>query len=76
MTDDDAGIASGVQRAADQLGGSTGITTYVGVGFAPALHGTDPFLTSSLLAIAGLAAAGLVAWRISMPAEVMEEALG
>ncbi|MEV0830170.1 MFS transporter [Nonomuraea rubra] len=76
VTDDDAGIASGVQRAADQLGGSTGITIYVGVGFAPALDGTDPFLVSSLLAIAGLATAGFVAWRISMPAAVMEETLG
>ncbi|ONM50610.1 MFS transporter [Nocardia donostiensis] len=67
VTEADAGIASGVQRAADQLGGSTGITLYVGIGFAPALSGTDPFLTSSLLAVAGLAAAGLVAWRISIP---------
>lgn len=30
-TDEDAGIASGVQRAADQLGGAV----YVGIGFAP-----------------------------------------
>ncbi len=67
VTEDDAGIASGVQRAADQLGGSTGVTLYVGIGFAPALDGTDPFLTSSLLAVAGLAAAGCVAWRISCP---------
>jgi D-threo-aldose 1-dehydrogenase len=70
------GIASGVQRAADQLGGSTGITIYVGIGFAPALDGTDPFLVSSLLAVAGLAAAGLVAWRICLPATVTEETLG
>jgi DHA2 family lincomycin resistance protein-like MFS transporter len=76
VTEDDAGIASGVQRAADQLGGSTGITIYVGIGFAPALDGTDPFLASSLLAVAGLAAAGFVAWRISLPAAVMEETLG
>ncbi|MGV9774419.1 MFS transporter [Streptosporangium sp. NPDC003464] len=76
VTEDDAGIASGVQRAADQLGGSTGITTYIGIGFAPALNGTDPFLTSSFLAIAGLAAAGFAAWRISMPVERMEEPLG
>lgn len=68
VTDEDAGIASGVQRAADQLGGATGVTLYVGIGFAPALDGTDPFLASSLLAIAGLVAAGLVAWRISLPA--------
>ncbi|MEV4839814.1 MFS transporter [Nonomuraea sp. NPDC049486] len=67
VTEDDAGIASGVQRAADQLGGATGVTVYVGIGFAPALDGIDPFLTSSLLALAGLAAAGFVAWRIAMP---------
>ncbi|MET9310173.1 MFS transporter [Streptomyces cellulosae] len=76
VTEDDAGIASGVQRAADQLGGSTGITLYVGIGFAPALDGIDPFLASSFLAVAGLAAAGCVAWRISLPAAVTEETLG
>jgi DHA2 family lincomycin resistance protein-like MFS transporter len=76
VTEDDAGIASGVQRAADQLGGSTGVTLYVGIGFAPALDGIDPFLTSSFLAVAGLAAAGCVAWRISVPAAVTEETLG
>jgi DHA2 family lincomycin resistance protein-like MFS transporter len=68
VTEEDAGIASGVQRAADQLGGSTGITLYVGIGFAPAASGADPFLTSALLAIAGLAAAGAAAWRIPVPA--------
>lgn len=61
----DAGIASGGQRAADQLGGATGITVYVGIGFAPAVHG-DPFLVSSALAVAGLVAAGLVTWPISV----------
>ncbi|WP_055496528.1 MFS transporter [Streptomyces albus] len=76
VTGDDAGIASGVQRAADQLGGSTGVTLYVGIGFAPAV-GTDPFLTSSVLAFAGLAAACLVAWRISAPPlAVPEQTLG
>ncbi|MFI0420871.1 MFS transporter [Spongiactinospora sp. 9N601] len=68
VTGDDAGAAAGVQRAADQLGGSTGITVYIGVGFAPALAGIDPFLTSSALAIVGLAAAGFIAWRIALPA--------
>lgn len=68
VTDEDAGIASGVQRAADQLGGATGVTLYVGIGFAPGQDGTDPFLASSLLAIAGLVVAGLVARRISLPA--------
>jgi EmrB/QacA subfamily drug resistance transporter len=73
VTGDDAGIASGVQRAADQLGGSTGITVYVGIGFAPALDGADPFLVSSCLALAGLAAAGCVARRISLPTAVTGE---
>ncbi|MDN0199976.1 MFS transporter [Streptomyces sp. S.PNR 29] len=76
VTGDDAGIASGIQRAADQLGGSTGVTLYVGIGFAPALDGTDPFLASSSLAVAGLAVAGCVAWRISLPAAVREETPG
>lgn len=76
VTEDDAGIASGVQRAADQLGGSAGVTLYVGIGFAPALDGIDPFLASSLLAVAGLAAAGCITWRISVPATVAEETPG
>lgn len=76
VTEDDAGIASGVQRAADQLGGSTGVTLCVGIGFAPTLDGIDPFLASSFLAIAGLAAAGCVTWWISVPAAVTEETLG
>lgn len=67
VTEEDAGIASGVQRAADQLGGSTGITIYIGLGFSPALGAADPFLLSSLLACAGLVIAGLVAMRISTP---------
>ncbi|WP_198284987.1 MFS transporter [Saccharomonospora cyanea] len=76
VTENDAGIASGIQRAADQLGGSTGTTLYVGIGFAPALADIDPFLTSSLLAVAGLTAAGVVAWRIAMPASPSEETVG
>ncbi|HJE61803.1 MAG TPA: MFS transporter [Nocardiopsis listeri] len=75
-TESDVGIASGVQRAADQLGGSTGITVYVGIGFAPALGGFDPFLVSSLLAIVGLVVAGLVVRRISLPAEMAREQAG
>lgn len=75
VTEEDAGIASGVQRAADQLGGSTGITLYVGIGFAPALDGTDPFLASSFLALAGLAVAGFVTWRISVPTAVTTESI-
>jgi DHA2 family lincomycin resistance protein-like MFS transporter len=76
VTEEDAGIASGVQRAADQLGGSTGITLYVGIGFAPAASGADPFLTSALLAVAGLTAAGAAAWRIPAPATPTGEATG
>ncbi|MBK1785279.1 MFS transporter [Prauserella sp. ASG 168] len=64
VTGDDAGVASGIQRASDQLGGSAGVTLYVGIGFAPALAGFDPFVVSCTLATAGLVAAGLVAWRI------------
>ncbi|MFG2013402.1 MFS transporter [Actinomadura geliboluensis] len=75
VTEDDAGIASGVQRAADQLGGSTGVTLYVGVGFAPALDGADPFLVAAAAAIAGLGAAALVVRRISAPAGALEEAV-
>ncbi|MFB9931673.1 MFS transporter [Amycolatopsis halotolerans] len=75
VTEEDAGIASGVQRAADQLGGSTGITLYIGIGFAPALKGADPFLASSSLAVAGLAVAAIVAWRIAVPAAGTAESI-
>jgi EmrB/QacA subfamily drug resistance transporter len=68
VTDDDAGVASGVQRAADQLGGSAGITLYIGIGFAPALSGVDPFVASCVLAIAGLVLGGLLAVRIDVSA--------
>lgn len=67
VTEHDAGIASGVQRAADQLGGSTGIALYVGIGFAPAFAGTTPYLVSSALAVLGLVAAAVFASRITLP---------
>jgi EmrB/QacA subfamily drug resistance transporter len=67
VTDGDAGIASGVQRAADQLGGASGVALYVGVGFAPGGTGVDPFVLSGALAVVGLVAAGLVAARIAVP---------
>ncbi|MDU0290291.1 MFS transporter [Saccharothrix longispora] len=55
VTDADAGVASGVQRCADQLGGASGIALYVGVGFSPLrAPGTDPFLVSYGLALVGL----------------------
>ncbi|MCF3740151.1 hypothetical protein L2E48_25935, partial [Salmonella enterica subsp. enterica serovar Weltevreden] len=31
-TEEDAGIATGVQRASDQLGGAAGVAVYVGLG--------------------------------------------
>lgn len=62
-TEDDAGIASGVQRAADQLGGATGVAVYVGLGFSPALHAGDPFLIAAGLAIVGLAIAAVIIAR-------------
>ncbi len=68
-TDDDAGIASGVQRAADQLGGATGVAVYVGTGFAPTLHTGDPFLVAAVLAIAGLVVGAVVIGRSPAPVE-------
>lgn len=62
-TDNDAGVASGVQRAADQLGGATGVAVYVGLGFAPTLHAGDPFLVAAALAVAGLVLATVVIGR-------------
>lgn len=66
-TDEDAGIASGVQRAADQLGGATGVAVYVGIGFAPTLHAGDPFLVAAVLAIAGLVVGAVVIGRSPAP---------
>lgn len=71
-TDEDAGIASGVQRAADQLGGASGVAIYVGVGFAPALHSADPFLIATALAVAGLIIGALIIQR-APAAEVHEQ---
>ncbi|MDA5143937.1 MFS transporter [Streptomyces sp. AD681] len=68
VTEDDAGIASGVQRAADQLGGATGVAVCVGIGFAPTLHSLDPFLVATVLATLGLTAGALMAWRTPAPA--------
>ncbi|MFB7913088.1 MFS transporter [Streptomyces sp. NPDC056061] len=67
VTEDDAGIASGVQRAADQLGGAAGVAVCVGIGFAPSLHSHDPFLVATLLAAAGLVTGAVVAWRMPVP---------
>ncbi|WP_097232586.1 MFS transporter [Streptomyces zhaozhouensis] len=67
VTEEDAGTASGIQRAADQLGGATGVAVCVGLGFAPNLHSLDPFLVATLLAAAGLVTGGVVAWRIPAP---------
>ncbi|RNG20385.1 MFS transporter [Streptomyces botrytidirepellens] len=67
VTEDDAGIASGVQRAADQLGGATGVAVCVGIGFAPTLHSLDPFLAATLLAAVGLVTGAVVAWHMPAP---------
>ncbi|TCP46321.1 DHA2 family lincomycin resistance protein-like MFS transporter [Tamaricihabitans halophyticus] len=64
-TEEDAGMASGVQRAADQLGGASGVAVYVGIGFAPAVHTVDPFLVAAVLASAGLVVGALVMSRTS-----------
>lgn len=69
VTDDDAGVASGVQRAADQLGGASGVALYIGVGFGPASGGMDPFMVSGGLAVAGLVVAALVAGRIAVSSD-------
>ncbi|WP_405845348.1 MFS transporter [Streptomyces platensis] len=68
VTEDDAGTASGVQRAADQLGGATGVAVCVGIGFAPSLHSFDPFLVATLLAVMGLVTGAVMAWRMPAPA--------
>ena len=73
-TDEDAGIASGVQRAADQLGGAAGVAVYVGIGFAPTVHSGDPFLAAPVLAVAGLAVGASVISRSSAPTEVRPQA--
>ncbi|MFB7929516.1 MFS transporter [Streptomyces sp. NPDC056039] len=79
VTEDDAGVASGVQRAADQLGGATGVAVCVGIGFAPSLHSLDPFLVATLLAAVGLVTGAVVAWRMPAPAsaaDLQEEQAG
>lgn len=64
-TEEDAGIASGVQRASDQLGGAAGVAVYVGLGFAPALHADagDPFVVAAVLAVVGLVVGAVVIAR-------------
>ncbi|WP_406151810.1 MFS transporter [Streptomyces sp. NBC_01012] len=77
VTEDDAGTASGIQRAADQLGGATGVAVCVGIGFAPSLHSFDPFLVATLLAVMGLVTGAVVAWRMPAPvcvADLQEQA--
>jgi EmrB/QacA subfamily drug resistance transporter len=67
VTEDDAGVASGVQRAADQLGGSAGVTLYVGLGFASLFHEISPYVVSAALALIGLIVAACVVARVSVP---------
>lgn len=76
VTEDDAGIASGVQRAADQLGGAAGVAVCVGGGFAPTLHSFDPFVVATLLAGVGLATGAVVSWRMPAPAAAPAPAAG
>lgn len=71
VTADDAGTASGIQRAADQLGGSTGITVYVGIGFSAAAGAGNPFLLSSMVAIMGLIGAGVITLFIPKAVEAV-----
>ncbi|WP_079184470.1 MFS transporter [Streptomyces uncialis] len=60
VTEDDAGIASGVQRCADQLGGAGGVALYVGIGFSSLPGGdTDPYAVAYGMAIVGLTVAAI-----------------
>jgi MFS transporter, DHA2 family, lincomycin resistance protein len=62
VSGEDAGMASGVQRCADQLGGAAGVALYVGVGFSPVVAGGgDPYAVAY-----GLSAAGLVAAAVGL----------
>lgn len=64
VTDDDAGVASGVQRCVDQLGGATGLALLVGIAFTTASD-ADPtarvegFRTAFQLALGGLVVAAV-----------------
>lgn len=63
--------ASGVQRAADQLGGATGVALFIGIGFSPVLTGgadtLAPYVLSAALAVVGLAAGAVVVRRAIVP---------
>lgn len=67
VTDEDAATASGVQRAADQLGGATGVALFIGIGFSPVLTGgadtLAPYVLSAALAVFGLLAGAVVVRR-------------
>lgn len=71
-TEEDAGIASGVQRAADQLGGAAGAAICVGLGFAPALHTGDPFVIAAALSVTGLIVGAVVFSSAPSPTAVGE----
>ncbi|MFE0425128.1 MFS transporter, partial [Streptomyces sp. NPDC058953] len=58
VTADDAGVASGVQRSVDQLGGSLGLAVLVGI--ATDVTGVAGFRTAFLYALAGVVAAAVV----------------
>jgi MFS transporter, DHA2 family, lincomycin resistance protein len=64
VTDEDAGVASGVQRCVDQLGGATGLALLVGIAFAApadasAAAQVEGFRTAFRLALAGLVLAAI-----------------
>ena len=64
VTDEDAGVASGVQRCVDQLGGATGLALLVGIAFAASADASaaaqvEGFRTAFRLALAGLALAAV-----------------
>lgn len=66
VTEQDAATASGVQRAADQLGGALGVALFIGLGFGPTggADGLEPYLISAAMAIVGLVVGVVVARRV------------
>ncbi|GAB3728504.1 MFS transporter [Nocardiopsis nanhaiensis] len=75
VTEENAGIASGIQRASDQLGGAVGVALYIGLGFSPLMaRFGDPFITASLMATTGLVLAGLLTRGIGRAETADDEA--
>ncbi|OZM71201.1 MFS transporter [Amycolatopsis antarctica] len=60
VTETDAGVAAGVQRCVDQLGGATGLAVFVGAAFTAAAGGeVEGYRAAFRLALAGLVVAGV-----------------